>query len=77
MPNSGSSSDMPSEGTSEQMISLQGHPGHLNEAQEKSLETFKVNLEKSGLYKPSGEQPASHDDTLLLWVTNLPLRLRY
>ena len=61
-----SGSEMPSEGTSEQMISLQGHPGHLNETQEKALEVFKVNLEKAGLYKPAGEQPASHDDTLLL-----------
>ena len=63
------SSEMPTEGTTPEMISLQGHPGHLNDAQEAALAAFKVNLEKAELYKPASDaegRVATHDDTLLL-----------
>ena len=63
------SSEMPTEGTTPEMISLQGHPGHLTDTQEAALATFKVNLEKEELFKPGSEAEggvATHDDTLLL-----------
>lgn len=53
---------------------LAGHLGHLTAPQEKSLETFKQNLQKADLYNPKlddGGHP-SHDDTTLLCVLSPP-----
>ena len=42
---------------------VSGHLGHLSDAQEAALATFKEKLAKAGLYQPS---PPSHDDPTLL-----------
>lgn len=53
---------------------LAGHLGHLTESQEKTLETFKENLQKANLYNPKSDDgdPLAHDDTTLLRVLSLP-----
>lgn len=53
---------------------LAGHLGHLTASQEKSLETFKQNLQKASLYDPESDNSGcpSHDDTTLLYVLNSP-----
>jgi hypothetical protein len=50
---------------------LAGHLGYLTTSQEKSLETFKQNLQKASLYNPKSDDGGagpSHDDTTLLYV---------
>lgn len=51
---------------------LAGHLGYLTGSQEKSLESFKQSLHKTGLYDPNvdGSGRPSHDDTTLLCVRN-------
>lgn len=54
---------------------LAGHLGYLTASQEKSLETFKQNLQKASLYNPKpddGGGGPSHDDTTLLHVLSSP-----
>ncbi|KAF8649008.1 hypothetical protein AX16_006122 [Volvariella volvacea WC 439] len=44
-----------------------GHLGHLTEAQQEALATFRQNLEKAKLYtSASADRPASHDEPTLL-----------
>ena len=44
-----------------------GHLGHLNQEEEKSLRDFKAFLQEKGLYTPeAAEKKASHDDQTLL-----------
>jgi hypothetical protein len=47
-----------------------GHLGHLTQPQQASLETFRENLTRAGLYTPasSDSTPASCDDATLLYV---------
>lgn len=49
---------------------LAGHLHHLTASQEKSLETFKQNLQKANLYKETSDDDGrpSHDDTTLLYL---------
>jgi hypothetical protein len=53
---------------------LAGHLGHLTPSQEKSLETFKQNLQKANLYNPTSDNRGSpsHDDTTLLYLFDSP-----
>ena len=53
---------------------LAGHLGHLTPSQEKSLETFKQNLQKANLYNPKSDDHSSpsHDDTTLLYLFDSP-----
>lgn len=47
--------------------SFNGHLGRLSPQQEEALATFKLNLEKAGLYKPATDHAkASHDDCTIL-----------
>lgn len=53
---------------------LAGHPNHLTEQQEKSLQDFKKLCEENGYYKAdAGEGKPSHDDATMLYVCLVPL----
>lgn len=45
-----------------------GHLGHLSQAQEQALATFKANLVEAHLYAPATDQKPSHDEPTLLYV---------
>lgn len=56
---------------------LAGHLGHLTASQEKSLETFKQNLQKANFYNPKPDDDDGrpfYDDTTLLYA---PVRHRF
>ena len=56
--------------TSKDKRSFKGHPGHFTPEQEHAFATFKVNLEKAGLYTPATDtSKASHDDATLAYVS--------
>lgn len=49
----------------------QGHLGHLTTEEEAALNNFKVVCAEKGLYKPGNgsDEPASHEDATLLYVS--------